>query len=396
MVKNVVDVVEQKSEQIALTFDRNTFSEVFLGLVNKPRQETRRFDGGFFLNKEEVQNLVLKIEHSVKSQNTVFGGYANITIQFSNMDQITFSSLEQFANTLEARPSEIEEIYITIVYLIQFSREGVEEPPERQEIHLKFSAGSEGKVEVTILTTEITWPSRLFTLIQDEMMDLRDRYLPSGDWENHWVFSRAINTFVRVQNNPIQFCYDVFTRAMQVCVFVIGLTIFWGLYDYFNADAEVVQADVANNAGPSVRVFNWDARVFEEKDFEHLLQSIGKEKTLALLRDAELVPSSYTTVRPETDEQNVIANFFSRKAEKVRALWGVPLIVLLFSGSVLFGAYCYVGKMKHSKMRGYITIRNTSFSGVQGKFSVAEVLTTVVFGIFSSAVVSTAFFFLTY
>ncbi|MDX8348179.1 hypothetical protein SLH49_09285 [Cognatiyoonia sp. IB215446] len=179
-------------DEIALSFNREGFSEFLGKLLQTPREEQKTIHLGFDATPSDLRILFEKLDQHVGTQNDVLNEEVSAQISFEDTSDLSIGSIEEFADVdYGSRPTPIN-FSVTKTYLIGFRRSSEEKTYERQVVQVIASRGNPGKFEIRVRSTEITWPPAIMSLLEKEIRGLSSRTSPEPQMRKNPFFGQLI------------------------------------------------------------------------------------------------------------------------------------------------------------------------------------------------------------
>ncbi|WP_299082675.1 hypothetical protein [uncultured Ruegeria sp.] len=163
-----------ENENLVVQFSKQDFSDFILSLVKTPQEHEKELEVGFDIGITDLRNLVDKLLYQVKTQNDVLNSDLTANIEYSDGRKVFYNSYEQLFQTHDYRREDVRRISMTISLLIGFNRGEDKKSFEKQTVALTFLAGEFGSAEISIRSTELTWPNTVFSLLESEVLDISE------------------------------------------------------------------------------------------------------------------------------------------------------------------------------------------------------------------------------
>lgn len=171
---------DETGNSLTVSFTKQDFSQFVFNLFVTPRDERRTFYLGFDAYKDDLQNLIGKLDHHINTHHELLNRSLTIDLRLVDGVDLTYSSSEQFFNIDDPRSESVKSISVTATYVIAFFRDG-KKNFERQIVDFNMYSGAIGKVVISIRSTDVSWPNGIFALLEREISDLSKRTVgPNG------------------------------------------------------------------------------------------------------------------------------------------------------------------------------------------------------------------------
>lgn len=209
-----------------LRFTRHKFEDFVDSLLRSPRVDAKSIQRGFYMKKDDIVNLVERINHRVQTQNHVIKNFFSCTVDYEDSYSKELNSLEQFQFEDLNRTSKVGGVSVRLSYLIVFNRDG-DPQPEKQTIYIQILPNELGEFNVKIESTDLTWPADMIRLIENEISNLPHAFTPAPKWATDYI----ANVFK-------------FTQEFFFFIFMIGVVIGFISFIYITrSDQYIISSD---------------------------------------------------------------------------------------------------------------------------------------------------------
>ena len=97
-------------------------------------------------------------------------------------------SLDALNSIDEGGRPPVVSIACSATYVVGFTRLEAEKEYEKQEVSIVFTGGRPGKVDISIRSTELTWPQSIRNLIEREVLSIGRRTVKEYRGERGYLF----------------------------------------------------------------------------------------------------------------------------------------------------------------------------------------------------------------
>lgn len=206
MAKNQIVVRPDGSDTdgLIVAFGKREFSDFIFSLLSTPREERKRILEGFDFIKADVKILVDKITQQIQSHNDLLNSEVVVETIYSDGSEVVCNSYEQFFNVDDLRLQPVVEVQVTLSYVVGFTRMSEQKSYEKQIVSILIKAGKIGEFQINIRSTDVSWPSSIFLLIEKEIKSISNRTVNSPLWiRSKWFIFANFFAYRGVYSNKL-------------------------------------------------------------------------------------------------------------------------------------------------------------------------------------------------
>ncbi|MCV3764217.1 hypothetical protein [Rhizobium sp. TRM95796] len=255
---------------IVIKFTRSEFKEFVLETSQTPSEERRVFSLGFDITREDIKQLYDKLFYVISTNNNLFSSEFSATIYMKKNKIRKVNSVNDFFN-IENYPSELlKGISITLSYFIFFLRDDGLNIPEKQIVNIRFSGGSIGSIEVSVRSTEFSWPESIFSQVELEIEALRENIFRKNPVSRN-VFLRG---------------HELFSEYINIAPNLIFLFFLFSASLVFGVFGSTVGASSNNN---NIQIYSQEEKRFKDVGLDYITNSSDIGVAVNRVRDAEFI-----------------------------------------------------------------------------------------------------------
>ncbi len=221
--KGIIQTDERMGE-VALPFNRDQFSNFLVSLLGKPQTITKRFEGKFEIELDNLISLYEILNQRIYQQN---GGRLiqfRATVYYSDNSSVTLNGFEHLVHYNEPHPLVAEAVHLTWQFVVKFQDKDIF---EKQEINVSFITpsdtprrfdfdddpffmlGGQGHITLRINHTARTWGADIEALLSKHLEALMEK-------ENR------IPKFLRSNKDELVSLFRILLMFLTIIVVVIN------------------------------------------------------------------------------------------------------------------------------------------------------------------------------
>lgn len=392
-MKNEVTISEDDDGQgaIQLRISQKSFSDLVFSLAKTPSEERRKKRYGFDLSKGDLRTLVDKISHHVETQNTLINFSFSSSIALSNGDELSTHEYQQFFEVVDNRNDTIESLALTLSFTLAFSRGLDDRSIEKQTIALLIHPGDYGTLEISIRSTELTWPTAIFRIIEHEFDTFQRRKRARLGVRESRFFFYSKDVYEVFSNNTLNGVFKTiqFTGLSIVTMFVIMIVLLIAQWSFKNDSPE--QNLPPEKPDPVIaRIYDKERKVIVEHEFYTISGKLGWEETARLHDLTAKLPRKIPVdrlIKPEEDTETS-PGFWEAQQARLNASWNLMTKAVGFFAFFFIISNFEIGRRITAAESGYLGLFDGDRPISPPPDIIAPAIASIIGGICSSVVAS--------